>query len=492
MRGRRQNQKGQALILVLVGLSIFLLGALGIAIDGSNLYSHRQMLQAAADSAAQAGVMSLFNKTNTGANVFGASAFTCTTTDVRTPCVYARQNGVGANAEDTIEVSFPNSSPGVNLSPTDNPALINVTITRNVTTGLVRFVAPAAASIKVSATAAIVDIVAPVPIIVTHPTLSGSFSKNGSNTIIICGGPKRSIQVNSSSSTSISISGVSGTVDLSHAGPDTTPGLCNGSGGDFGDFGGPSTYPGTIYLGSNGRYIQPASPIRDPLAPVAPPANPGPAPAVTTVAQGSNGCPATMSKRCQLYSPGAYPAGITVKNDFALFKPGIYYITGGGFHLEANGVGQMATGFGSHADTGQGMVVYNTGNASKDVFEIQANSGQNGGVQYGNSFLGAPNGSIYKGILFFQDRTSAAHLHSMHGGGGLTLRGTIYLTNTEAVMRANAAQYQAFDLQGTPGSSTQVIGEIIVSTLSLGGNANITMTLDPGYTLNIRQVALVR
>ena len=80
----------------------------------------------------------------------------------------------------------------------------------------------------------------------------------------------------------------------------------------------------------------------------------------------------------------------------------------------------------------------------------------------------------------------------LQGGGGLTLRGTIYLTNTLAIMSGNASQYQALELQGTPGSSTQVIGEIIVGALSLGGNANITMTLDPGYTLNIRQVALVK
>jgi hypothetical protein len=152
----------------------------------------------------------------------------------------------------------------------------------------------------------------------------------------------------------------------------------------------------------------------------------------------------------------------------------------------------MAPGVASDPVTGQGMVIYNTGNAAADVFEIQANAGQNGGVNYGNSLQGAPFASVYKGILFFQNRSSSAHTHSLQGGGGLMLRGTIYLTNTEAIMRANPAQYQAFDLQGTPGSSTQVIGEIIVSTLSLGGNANITMTLDPGYSLNIRQVALVK
>jgi hypothetical protein len=249
-------------------------------------------------------------------------------------------------------------------------------------------------------------------------------------------------------------------------------------------------YPGTIMLGSSGRYIQPASPILDPLADIPAPAVPGVAAAITNVPQGTGGCPPTMGKPCKLYSPGLYPAGITIKNDFALFTPGVYYITADGFHIEANGVAQMAAG--NDSVTGTGILIYNTGNGSKDIFEIQANAGQFGGVPYGNSLQGTPFSSIYKGILFFQDRTSAFHTHSLQGGGGLTLRGTLYLTNTLATMMANASQYQALELQGTPGSSTQVIGEIIVSTLSLGGNANITMTLDPGYTLNIRQVALVK
>jgi Flp pilus assembly protein TadG len=487
---KHHNERGQALILVLVGLSLFLIAGLGLAIDSSNLYAHRQMLQNSADSAAQAAVMSLFNRTNTGSNAFGTATFNCSTTDVRTPCVYARQNGVGSETSDLVTVAFPASAPGVNLSSTDNPNLVEVTITRSVTTGLIRFVAPAVATVRAQATAAIVNIVQPVPIIVTHPTLSGSFQKNGSNTILICGGPKRSIQVNSSSTTSISISGASGTVDLSHAGPDTTPGSCDGSGADFGDYGGPSVYPGTIMLGSSGRYIQPASPILDPLADIPAPAVPGVAAAITNVPQGTGGCPPTMGKPCKLYSPGLYPAGITIKNDFALFTPGVYYITADGFHIEANGVAQMAAG--NDSVTGTGILIYNTGNGSKDIFEIQANAGQFGGVPYGNSLQGTPFSSIYKGILFFQDRTSAFHTHSLQGGGGLTLRGTLYLTNTLATMMANASQYQALELQGTPGSSTQVIGEIIVSTLSLGGNANITMTLDPGYTLNIRQVALVK
>ena len=70
--------------LLLAGLA-FLIGALGLAIDGAQLYGHRQMAQAAADAAAQAGILSIFDGTNVGTNAFGSAAPTCSTADPTTP-----------------------------------------------------------------------------------------------------------------------------------------------------------------------------------------------------------------------------------------------------------------------------------------------------------------------------------------------------------------------------------------------------------------------
>ena len=72
------------------------------------------------------------------------------------------------------------------------------------------------------------------------------------------------------------------------------------------------------------------------------------------------------------------------------------------------------------------------------------------------------------------------------------MRGTIYITNTRTIMQATPAQFQTVLLQGTPGSTTTIRGMIIVSELELGGNAGITMQLDPDAHLHVRQVALVR
>src|SRR5207249_2584393 len=111
---------------------------------------------------------------------------------------------------------------------------------------------------------------------------------------------------------------------------------------------------------------------------------------------------------------------------------------------------RMATGFLDDPNTGQGVVLYNTGNGVKDFFDITSNAGQlPGGLHCwgpgetppcGNSLLGAPDNSIYKGIALFQDRTtSVRHDHGLQGGGGLSITGTIYLTNTETSIRTNPA-----------------------------------------------------
>jgi hypothetical protein len=493
----RRNEKGQALLLVVMALGIFLIGALGLAVDGAQMYGHRQMAQAAADAAAQAGIMSIFDGTaGTGASAFPTSgSFVCAAADARTPCKYAAFNKFGGVTGDVVTIDYPATSaaPGVPFSVAAPVKLIRATVQRTLNTGLIRMLGPSTSTVTAVAIAAIVDIVAPVPILVLHPTKSGSFHKNGSNTIVICGGPNRSIQVNSNSTTSIAIDG-NGAVDLSHAGPLATPGNCDGLGADFGDFGGPGTYPGTLTLGTNGTYRQPASPISDVLAGVPEPALPGTlAPAPVTVASGVSGCPVSAIPTCKLYSPGRYDGGITPANkEFAIFKPGVYYLNGGGFHMNSNTASGMSTGFADDLNTGQGVVFYNAGNAANDFIEITSNSGKIQGVDFGNSLVGAPNGSIYKGILFFQQRGAATHVHSLQGGGGIQLVGTIYMTNTKATMLGDPTHYQTLSLQGNPGQATNVIGQIIVDALDLGGNANITMTLNPTSTLTVQQVALVK
>jgi hypothetical protein len=509
---QRKNQKGQALLLVVLAAGLFLIGAMGLVVDGAQIYAHRQMAQVAADAGAQAGIMSIYDGTNgSGGAAFGTgAAFTCTTNDARTPCVYARKNGFGGTASDTVVVDFPTAAQ-VGVDPTklsggDPVNILRVTVNRTMTTGLIHLLGAATAPVKAIGAAAIVELIAPVPILVLHPNDSGSFNLNGNVSIKICGGPSRSIQVNScangpcsggSPSLVVKGGGSSNVVDLSHAGPKDS-GICDtGTGADFGDYGGPSSYPSTLQLGTTGHYIQPASPLADPLLGVTQPSSTGlSAGTKSIVTSGTNGCPIAS---CTLYTPGIY-GSIDVKNDFALFEPGLYYVNcssgcsgqSTGFAMESNSGAKIATGFTGTGDfANNGLMVFLTGGAA---LNIMANAGTNGGI----TLVGSDPGGTYKSILFFADRAMAAASHTLGGGGSMSLTGTVYLTNTAATMLADATQpsthFQALSLQGGSGSSTLISGEIIVDELSLGGGGgatNITMNLNPLSVVKLRQVALV-
>jgi Predicted membrane protein len=515
---RFRDEEGQAVLVVVVLSSVFLLGAVGLGVDGAHIYAQRQMAQTAADSAAIAGITSIYNGTNTtGSTAFSTgSSFTCSTTATSTPCVYARNNGFGGTAADTVIISFPTSAPGVTLSPDFPVNLVKATITRNVDTTLLRMLGTSVSSVTATATAAIVYVAAPVPILVTHPTLASSLFLNGNPTVQICGGPRRSIQVNSNAGTASGVSGGGGSavVDLSKAGPADTSGTCTtGTGADFGSRGGPtSTYPPLVgHLGTTGHYVQPDDLMPDPLANVAPPTPTGwptITPPSTTYSAGSTvpgggTCPSSAGPAgCTLWDPGVYNGGINFSGTTALMKPGIYYINGApttgsakgaAFYCHAGCAMQMATGF-TDTTTGTGwtgnVMFYATGTGTpvnSGFFNVTGDGSVN--------LVGAPAGSSYKGILFFEDRNSKPHNntnspndpHLLGGNGDMHLQGTIYLNNTTMT----STQYQQLDLQGKAGSGTTIQGEIIVSVLNLGGTGTITMNLNSNATLVISQIALV-
>src|SRR6266540_3214008 len=95
MARSRKNEKGQATLILVLALGLVLVGGMGLAIDGANLYHQQQMAQVAADAAATAAAMSIFrgNYVHSPAEVTDFpvnTSFTCTTTDTRLPCQFAR------------------------------------------------------------------------------------------------------------------------------------------------------------------------------------------------------------------------------------------------------------------------------------------------------------------------------------------------------------------------------------------------------------------
>lgn len=506
-------EDGQSIVLVVLGMGIFLLGAVGLGFDGSHLYSERTRAQLAADAAAQAAMISIFNGTNT----FPTTAFTCTTTDTRTPCVYASKDGFGSIAADTVAISYPadSAAPGINFSATVPIHLVQATVTRSVPTTLMRLLGPTATTVTAKGMAAIVDVVTPTPIVVTHPSLASSLFLNGAtDTIKICGGPTKSIQVNSVNAGAFSMG--QGNVDLSQAGP-TDPGNCTATKGsaDFGVTGGPSSDPGVNFgTGGSGKYVAGAFPVDDPFANVSSPTDPGTAGTSTPISLGTHGC---AYATCTEYTPGDYASlDFTGKN--IILDPGLYYVKGGGVTFKNMNGGQgaaasepysaLCSGCAANADTGSGVVFYDThatGSTSTGGFDIETgvNFALHGATLTTTNALGETvPASPYYGILFFEDRTADAHTGNQppsHGGahnigvgnGCFTLIGSIYMTNTKATMTADSTHYQQVTYNGTPCSSTVQQGYIVVSVLQLKGTTTLKMTIPPYGYLTTHKLALV-
>jgi hypothetical protein len=353
-----------------------------------------------------------------------------------------------------------------------------------------------------SATAAIVSTPSSVPILITHPSMAGALDMNGNTSITIRGGPPKSIQINSSGSNpsgSAFNPPSAGNVDLSAAGP-------AGTGGEFGNYGGPTSNPGGLLLGSTGLYIDPAPPVLDPLAGVPAPSQPATTPPASgqscSVLSHCGSCPASgfsgsAPSTCTEYLAGTYSLISINGTSSAFFDPGIYYVKGGGFKIKNSTVG-MCTTCASDPTTVNGMVVYDTGATSTATatggFTIDTNTSAKligAGVSSGSP-TAAP-AAPYYGILFFEQRNADAQTHTLgQGNGCFSIIGTIYITNTVAIMSATPSHYQSVEYHGTPCTGVNNVGEIIVSQLTVKGNSGLNMQLFSIPYLNVRQIALVQ
>ena len=409
------REDGQAVILVVVAMSIFLIGVLGLAVDGGQMYAQRQMAQAAADAAAQAGIMSILRGTNaTSAYPFGTgstpiASSACTTTDLRTPCVYARLNGFGGTAADTVTLSYPATVSGVSLSSGTVPAF-TVTIQRTLKTTFIRMVkGPSTSSIRAKATAGLVGAVSPNCIFALDPTAQNAFSASNGVTVDVNG---CAIAVDSSNAQAASIVGGA---SVSASAINVVGGVAINNGG--------TTTP-TPVTG--------VSVIADPLAAL-PALSPG-------ACLKTNYSPPSDTA----IPPGTYCGGINVTNGVTnvTFSGGIYIIDGGGLTLG-----------GGITTSGSGVMFYLTGtNATYGSVTI-AN-----GV---TATFSAPTSGVYQGILFFQDRAiTSANNATFAGGAVMQLSGSLYFPTT--------------DVSFSNGTSTETYSTAIVAKqVSFTGGANI-------------------
>jgi hypothetical protein len=510
---RWSSEQGQTFLAIAVFIALFLVGALGLASDYTQLWARRQMAQGAADAACQAGAADLllqFQDPSASAAYpqvnfsWIGSANPCGSSPNSPPCKYASLNGY---APSNVAVSFPKSLPGAPAIPPGFGTIafpyIQVTVTDQVPMLFTRLFGNSA-TVNVGATAGcgMLAVNAPTPITVLNPTVGGALTVGGSGSITVYGGPPRSIQVNSHSSTALSTG--TGNINLSKAGPSF-------NGADIGVFGGPTTNPGVI-LGT-GHYVDPSAPIGDPFATISPPSPTGmPVQASGgsgTVTHGTNGCPDII---CTQYLPGNYTAGLDVKQVTAIFDPGIYYVSG---NLKFDTLSNVRPSAKNATTAPYGSIFYVT-NCTTACISVKSNSGSNtsldpfststltcpGGTPYvappgvtppsqGNILMapctgayGDPSG-LYRGILFYVDHTISAAGAGWGGGGGFILAGSTYVHNT-------VSSNDTFSMGGNSGSTSLVIGNMVVDSLSLIGTPSIIMQLNPNVSFPILKTQLMQ
>ena len=429
----QRADSGQAVLAVIAGLSLFVFGVVGLGIDGAQLYAQRQMAQAAADAAAQAGIMSIFDGTNaTSSYTFATgtptSAFTCTTTDGRTPCAYAALNGFGGTTSDTVTISFPSSMAGVAMNASAAVPAISVTVARTVHGGLIQMFGNALTTIQATATAAIVGSVPSNCVYVLDPSASGAFSAgNGASVTMDC-----AIQVKSSSASG---------------------GIING-----GALVTASAVKGNFQI-SNGGSANPtpsagASAVTDPFASL-----PAPVVAASCDAAHTNYSPGWGT---WTLNPGTFCGGIAIGNGAtATFNPGTYVIKGGSLNLG-----------GGATITGSGVMFYLTGtNANYGSVNIS------NGV---NTTFTAPTSGVYTGVLFFQDRAITSAVNATFAGGVvMKLTGSLYFPTT-LVSIQNGASSNGYNLA------------VVADKVSFTGGANFKYDPTGLKTgLAVKSVALV-
>ncbi len=371
----RQNkcrgESGQAALGLLVIFGVLIIAGLGFAVDFANLWFHRQAAQSAADSACQAGSMDMLG--TLGGLSLKSMGFTvgtasnCVSSSAATMCAYAGFNGYSGagpqpagntnSAWNTVAWTFPSSVSGVTAPPANMAATpyMQVTVTENVPTFFLgNFTGSKYQQIGAACTCGLAEIKEAAPIVVLNPTASGSLTYSGGTILKIVGGPQRSLQVNSISSTAIVCSG-SGYIDTSVGGPGSP-----GTGADVGvvgaealasngcqNNGGNKGFSG----GTTGNWKSAVLPIPDPYGGLAAPASIKTKPVTPITYNASSGtyyvwvgyhidgCPDQtgsyyagngVKTNCAEFGPGYYPSGITLPDNYStiIFLPGVYYVNG--------------------------------------------------------------------------------------------------------------------------------------------------------------------
>jgi len=383
MRKPHAPRRGSVILLVAISLTV-LVGCMAITMDGGYIMERRRHVQAAADAAALAGAIDLYEK-------------------------YLSNNGIdqGNSAADSARTIA-----AANGYPNDG-VISNVTVHTPPTSGLfqgqhshceviIEFLQPryfssiwGSEAISVPARAVARGRYAAIRdgIICLDPTVKGSLNVHGGGAITI----NSTVIVNSNNSEAV---------------------IVNGGGANMGaqQYYITGDHPG--YTMTGGGTL--SGPIQTGQIPTPDPLRFLPAPDPNSLPV-QNVPPPVMVGGTKTYylQPGRYVGGLSFSQGNLIMAPGIYYMDAGGFSLG-----------GQAGCTGIGVMIYNAPNASSQKIDI---TGQ------GAVTLSPPTDGTYRGILIFQDRASTTPVNIV-GQGADDIRGTFYVANAAVSISGNGDQ----------------------------------------------------
>jgi hypothetical protein len=232
--------------------------------------------------------------------------------------------------------------------------------------------------------------------------------------------------------------------------------------------------------------------------------------------------------------------GVVVLNKLStgIFDPGLYYVAANGFNLGSNSTARVSTATG---DGSNGVMFYFSTSATVGV---TSNSGKSSACTSASSGSGTPNGCVVsfkidgtrssvgtgavasralqcpggspnpaqvpatldgnillgpcsgtyaspdgnRGFLFFQNRATSA-APSWGGGGQFLSSGFLYFhSGSGGTCGTNTS---CLTLQGGSGAQSFALGNMVVDELSLGGNPEINMILNPAATFAVLRATLL-
>ncbi len=415
---------------------VFLFSIVGLCVDLGWGYYRKQAAQTAADAAALAGSSYAMGLTPCGTSApcsTSSCASLSTASALYSACQYAAANGfTDGSGNATVSVT------GGTGTPTNGPAnSTNYWVQANVSQSLpelfLGFAGFHTATVSARSISGVIGYTSGPPYCIhtLNSSNSNAFFMSGSNSSLTLSGC--SMYVNSNSSQALVVNG--------------SASLTNTGGSNIAVVGTANINGASCPSG----YTCSAASVSDPLASLAAPTFSG-----CDVTNGNYTSGSTTinpsNKSVYVFCGTGGSSAITISAATVSFNPGIYIINGGGININSTSV-----------VTGSGVMFYNTATSGKTISGITI-SGQP------NVTLSAPTSGAYRGILFFQDRsTSYSSGNNFNGGSTLALNGTLYFPGSNVTFSGTAAGAASYTA-------------IIAQDLTINGGANFKWDSSGVYT----------